>query len=114
VFIYKNAQPLYLTTATNDFGTPYFAVSISLNVLLTLMIVTRLILHIRNVRNTMGDTHKTGSLYRTIIVMLIESSALYAVIFLLFIGPNAADNALGNTFWPILNETQVLILSTFP
>ena len=54
---------------------PYLSVSVSLNILLTLMIVIRLILHTRNVRTAMGMSG-IGGLYKTIIVMLIESCVI--------------------------------------
>lgn len=62
----------------------------------------------------MGATDKTGRLYETIVTMLIESAALYAVSLLLFIGPYVAGNWLQDTFWPILNETQVCAVFILP
>ena len=60
------------------FGLPYFSISLSLNVLLTLMIVVRLILHTRSIRTSTGKGGING-LYMVIVTMLIESSALYGV-----------------------------------
>ena len=108
LYIWQDSRPVVLNSANQNFGTPYFTVSISLNVLLTLMIVTRLILHIRNIRGALGEADRS---YRTVVTMLIESSALYAVSFILFIVPYAASSWLGSTFWPILNGTQVCAVS---
>jgi hypothetical protein len=41
---------------TVNFGLPYFTISVGLNVILTLMISARLILHSRNIRGAMGST----------------------------------------------------------
>jgi len=113
LFIYQTSQPnssIWNNVAIN-FGLPYFSISISLNVLLTLMIVIRLVLHSRNIRSAMGAPVGISGLYKAIVTMLIESSALYAVNSLLFIGPWGAGSHAADIFLPILAETQV---RTFP
>lgn len=89
------------------FGLPYLSISISLNVLLTLMIVVRLVLHSRSIRAAMGTSSGIGSLYRATVAMLIESSALYAVSSLLVIGLWVARGGAAEIFLPILCEAQV-------
>ena len=89
------------------FGLPYFSISLSLNVLLTLMITVRLILHGRKIRAMTGSQVGISGLYNSIATILIESSALYAVSSLLVIGPLAADSPVVDLFTPILAETQV-------
>ena len=93
-----------------DFGLPYFTISVGLNVILTLMISVRLLLHSHNIRGAMGSTSALSSLYRTIATMLIESSTLYLVTSLLFIGLYAANNYASDIFLWILAEVQVGIL----
>ena len=89
-------------------GLIYLEVSVSLNVLLTSMIVLRLALHDRSVRAAMGTPGRIGGLYKAIVTMLIESCALYAVASLLVIGPaNARDISTAAIFLPILAQTQV-------
>ena len=85
---------------------PYFTISLSLNILITLMIVTRLLLHTRNLRAALGRAG-SGGLYNTVVTMLIESSAVYAVISLLVIGPWVSGNHIADTFLSILTQTQV-------
>ena len=96
-------------------GVPYFSISLSLNVLLTLMIVIRLILHARNTRIALGMTG-VGGLCKAIVTMLVESSALYAVSSLLVIGPWGSGNYASNAFFLILAQTQVWVspLDPFP
>lgn len=95
-------------TITVRFSIPYFSVSISLNVLLTLMIITRLVLHNRGTRTPAAAlVAGTGGLYKTIITMLVESSALYAVCSLLVIGTFASQSFAADLFLPILAEAQV-------
>jgi len=87
--------------------TAYISLSLSVNVLLTLMIVVRLFLHRRNVRAATGSPAGTGGLYKSIATMLIESSALFAVSSVLTIVPWAIVHPIANLFNAILPETQV-------
>ena len=97
----------FSATATLDFGLPYLLIAVSLNIVLTLLIVIRLAMHSRNVSSAMGVPGGIGGSYKTIIVVLVESSALYALSSLLVIGLWAVGT--GNVFLPILAETQVRV-----
>ena len=101
-FIYQSAVAYVLQWS----AVPYYSLSLSLNVLLTLMIVFRVILHARDARTAMGVT-TVGKLYKAIITILVESCALYAASLLLVIGPWGARNPITNFFLAILPETQV-------
>ena len=85
----------------------YLSISVSLNVLLTLMIVIRLVLHVRDTRAALGITG-TGGLSKAIITMLIESCALYSASSLLVLGPMSANvNPIASFFIPVLPAAQV-------
>lgn len=117
VYIWQISQTFNINSSSvtlANFGTPYYAISISLNVLLTVMIVTRLVMYNRNVRNAMGGPEKTGGVYGTAVTLLVESCALYALSYILFIGPWATGSPVSNIFFPILAETQVCTISTLP
>jgi len=86
----------------------FLSISISLNILLTLMIVIRLILHTKNIRATMDSPAGVNTLYKTITTVLVESSALYAVTSLLVVGQSRSG--LADAFLPILAEIQVRAL----
>lgn len=107
MLIDQTAQPhdSFWNSITVNFGVPYFSISLAINVILTIMIVVRLVMHSRNIRNAMGDraTGTTG-LYMTIIAVLVESSALYTISFLLFIGPWGATNYAEDIFFPPLAQ----------
>ena len=106
ILIYQSSE----LTAKVWSALPYFSISLSLNVLLTLMIVIRLILHTRNIRAAMGIAG-SGRLSKAIVTMLIESCALYSVNSLLFIAPWGAHNYAESIFLPILTQTQVRAFS---
>ena len=85
----------------------YLSISVSLNVLLTFMIVIRLVLHTRNTRTALGMTG-IGGLSKSIITMLVESCALYSMSSLLVLGPMAANyNPISDFFIPVLPAAQV-------
>ena len=87
-------------------GVPYYSISVSLNILLTLMIATRLIRHSRNLRSSIGPA-TDGGLYNTVVTMLVESCALYAVASLLFIGTLGGQSKIQGVFAPIFVNIQV-------
>lgn len=108
VLIYQTSQPISIwNSLAANIGVPYFSLSVSLNVLLTLMIVIRLLLHNKRFQDAIGPSERAGGLYKAIITILVESSALYAVNSILFIGPWAVKNRVAGMFLPILAETQV-------
>jgi hypothetical protein len=110
MLLYQSIQPetnVRNYTAIFKFGVPYFSISVALNVLLTLMIVVRLILHSRKIQNAIGATARASRLYKAVVAMLVEACALYAVSSLLYIGPWSTKNYLAEIFLPILAETQV-------
>ena len=85
----------------------YMSLSLSLNVLLTLMTVTQLILQSWNARTAMGSPAGISGLYKSIATTPIEPSALFAVSSLLVIILLAINPPVAEAFVPILTETQV-------
>jgi len=109
----------YTTSGLPISSVPYLSISVSLNVLLTLMIVIRLILHGRKIRTTTRSLAGISGLYKTVSTMFIESCALFTVSSMLVIGALAAYIYSGTPnifiigsfvveiFFPILAEIQV-------
>ena len=95
------------------FGVPYYSIFLSLNVVLTLMIIIRLALHNRRMRNARETPTSACWPYKAVISMVIEFCALYAVSFLLYIGPWCAGCYFPNIFLPVLAETQVRAIFPF-
>ena len=110
MFVYQLSRPDSIAVVNNalvHYGAPYFSITFSLNVLLTLMIVTRLILHRKKIRISMGATAGVAKLYKAAVTMLVESCALYVVTFLLFVGAWASGSILQYFFLQIFAQTQV-------
>ena len=71
------------------------------------MIVIQLILHSKNIRNTIRPSAGAGGLYKAIVTMLVESCALYAVTFVPFIVLWISGSAIQYVFLQILANAQV-------
>lgn len=71
------------------------------------MIAARLMLHSKRVRDSMGASSTATRLYKTIVTILIESCALFAISFVLFVGPWVAGYPAADVFFLILVQTQV-------
>ena len=115
IYIYQDSTAANATEGgigVVNFGVPFYSISLSLSILLTLMIVVRLVIHSRDVRNAMGPLVRPDRSYRTIVTILTESYALYTVSFLLFLGPWAAGSPIVNITSPIFVGIQVRL--TFP
>jgi hypothetical protein len=93
-------------STTINIGDPY-SISVSLDVLLTLMIIARILILSRDIRNAMNAPFRISKLYKTIIAIISESSALYALTFLLWIVMWAIDNPAEYFFFPLLAQIQV-------
>ena len=61
----------------------------------------------------MGASAQASGLYKVVVTMLIESSALYAVTSLLFIIPWSIKSGVQFIFFPILADAQVRVVPLF-
>ena len=116
MLLYQTSQPnnsIWSAVAIN-FGVPYFSISLSLNIILTLLIVARLALRIKNGQSATGVPAVAGSFRETIVAVFVESCALYAVTSLLFVVPWGANSHVADIFLPILAEVQVSAALPFP
>ncbi|KAJ7609352.1 hypothetical protein DFH06DRAFT_1247242 [Mycena polygramma] len=85
---------------------PYLSLSLSLNIILTLSIGSRLIVWRLRIRRLLGAHH--GSQYTGIASMVVESAALHAVLSLLFLIPDGIGHPLSIIFLQTLMPDQVL------
>ena len=111
MYLYQQIVP---SSLSGVFGISYFSISLSLNVILTLMIVIRLVLHRGNLRKVLGTSDGTSGLYTAIVTMFIESYALYAIAFLLYIVPWALGSHVATLFAPFIGPAQVCAVIGFP
>lgn len=97
----------------DKFSIPYWACSIAFTLLVTLMIVARVLLMRRRIRDTMGSEY--GRAYAGIAAMLVECALLYALISSAFITLYGLRSTAFNLFVPlmIMVEVKRCPLSTF-
>lgn len=95
----------YLAGGNINWTLPYLSTAVALNVVVTMMIATRLLLYRRRVVSVLGGKH--GRHYISVAAMMIESAALYSAFALLFIIPFAINNNIANTFLQAISEVQV-------
>ena len=96
-----------------NIGISYFSISLSLNIILMFMIVTRLVLHIRNIRKTVGNSDGSSGL-RAIATMLVESYSLYAITLLIYTISWAVRGQWTSVFANIVSPSQVRTDFPFP
>ena len=77
----------------------------TLNMLVTTIIIARLLLARRKIRSIMGDTH--GREYTSVAAMLVESALPTALISLVLIALYAQGNTAMTLFFPLLPQVQV-------
>lgn len=93
------------THTTVQFTLPYFTISISLNIILTLLLVGRLLHMSHKARTSLGKQH--AATYISVAAMLIESAAPYAIVGLIFIISYARNSYVQNLVLPVLSQIMV-------
>ena len=90
-----------------NFTAPYFWMSLSLNISMTIAICARLLFYRRRITRVLGPNH--GTQYTSVAAMIVESSFLYSAFALLFLIPFALNNPIQNAFIQLMGEIQVSI-----
>lgn len=92
--------------------TSYFSLSIALNILLTLAIVTKLLIVRRRIKHHAADSERLAQ-YVTVSAMMVESAALYAVCGILFLVPWGLKNTVEQLVLPTLGQAEVRFVSAY-
>jgi len=109
IYLDRISRPSSSPWANTAFTLIYGVISLSLNIVLTLMIVIRLYLHRRHITKLLGRRHAAH--YTSIISMLIESAALLDFIVIFFLVPFAMGNPLANI--PLSTLVQVQATASY-
>lgn len=110
VFTIQSSTPgssLYSETAVS-FGLPYFVISLSLNIILTILIIARLLTYRRRINAVMGSEH--GRDYTSLAALIVESAVLYSVFALAFLITYAINNPINQVFIGLVTPVQVSII----
>ncbi|KAF9224916.1 hypothetical protein BS17DRAFT_879697 [Gyrodon lividus] len=85
---------------------PYISVSLAINILISILTVTRLLYHRARISRVLGPGH--GMIYATGAAMIVESASVYSICSLLYLIPYGARSQLANSFMQILGEAQII------
>ncbi|KAJ7055825.1 hypothetical protein C8F01DRAFT_1373335 [Mycena amicta] len=96
----------FLAPLSIQFGTAYWSLSISLNILLTLLITGKILRLRRQIKGPLGSHHAEG--YFSIVAMLVESASLYSIAGLFFIITYARSSSVQNLIFPALGQVQAI------
>ncbi|KAJ3570788.1 hypothetical protein NP233_g4165 [Leucocoprinus birnbaumii] len=94
------------TANTIDFSLPYFAISMGLNMLLSLLLVGRLLWMRHRLHQTLGSAYTR--LYSTIAVIILESALPYALVSLVFIVLYGTNNTAAVMFIPLTVQLECI------
>jgi len=89
---------------TTVFATCWFAFSISINIIGTLAIVSRLLWKRREINAILGEEYSKA--YTGVVAMLVESAAMYSVLGIIFISTYIRRNAASVLILPFLGNLE--------
>ncbi|KAF9479417.1 hypothetical protein BDN70DRAFT_692120 [Pholiota conissans] len=86
------------------YGTSYYAISLSVNIVLTILIAARLLIYRRKAMKTLPQGHATH--YFSLAAIFVESAALYSIVALTFIVSYALNNPINQIFLALASSAQ--------
>lgn len=89
------------------YGTSYYAISLGVNIVLTLLIAIRLFVYRRKASKVLPEGH--GNHYLSLAAIFIESAALYSIMALAFIISYAVNNPINQIFLCLASSAQVCL-----
>ncbi|KAK0186806.1 hypothetical protein F5146DRAFT_1143193 [Armillaria mellea] len=87
-----------------DISVPYWSLSISFNLLITLMITSRILLMRKKIQASLGRQY--GSTYTGVAAMMIECAIPYALVSFIFIILYGLKNTASNLFVPLMTMIE--------
>jgi hypothetical protein len=87
------------------YGTSYYAISLGVNIILTILIIVRLLMYRRRILGTLPDDY--AKQYTGIATIIVESAAVYSLCALLFLVTYAVNNPANQFLLAIASAAQV-------
>lgn len=84
---------------------PYYTMSLSLNIIVTILIAGRLLVYRNRISRVMGKGH--GADYTSLAAMVVESAAIYSTFSIMFLVPFATGSPIAQLFLQALSPVQV-------
>ena len=89
------------------YGISYYAISLGSNIIMTVLIITRLLIYRRTIMTSLGLSPEHARDYTSLATIVIESASLYSVFAILFLITYALDNPMNQIFLGPANSAQV-------
>ncbi|KAF5358978.1 hypothetical protein D9758_004893 [Tetrapyrgos nigripes] len=104
LLLFTSSQPGHTFNSADavKFGTAFFSISLSLQVLITLVIVFRLIYLQRQTTKALGNTPEYRDHYISAWPILLESSAMYGTVGFIFLILYNKNNPVSNVFLQLM------------
>lgn len=93
------------------YGTSYYAISLSVNIILTILITFRLLLYRHRIKESLPEEHAKH--YVFLLTIIIESAALYSLFSILFLITYAVNNPTNQKFFGMASSAQVSLPSQY-
>ncbi|KZV66050.1 hypothetical protein PENSPDRAFT_585881 [Peniophora sp. CONT] len=102
----QSSQPglSFYSALPQAYGVSYYAISLSINVILTILIVGRLLQYRASIMASLPAAHAKH--YLSLATVLVESAALYSVFAVCFLVTYAVDNAINQIFLGLAQAAQ--------
>ncbi|KAJ7577888.1 hypothetical protein C8J56DRAFT_869333 [Mycena floridula] len=112
LLIFTSAQPGHTFNSADavEFGTAYFSISLSLTVIVTLIIVSRLVYLQHGVSKALGNTSEYRDHHISAWTIILESSTMYSVVGFIFLVLYNKNNPASNIFTQLM--VQVMCISS--
>ena len=98
----------YFTGLAQQFGTAYYALTVSLNIMVTALICARLLHASRGISAALGS--ESAKVYTSVTTIVLESAALYSVTGIMFIIPYARGSETSIIFGDLYGAASVSYL----
>lgn len=92
-----------------NFGTPYYSITIGMNILLTTLICARLYYLRKQVKNVLGA--KNAEMYTSLAAIMIESAAPYTIMGIILLPFYTRGNSLAIAFGQVWSKLTVCLPS---
>ena len=99
------SQPTLSIWSSLNFSLPFFTLSLSLNIILTLMIVLHLLIQRRCIVEALGS--KYAQRYISMVAIVVESAAISPITSITFLGLYISNNSVQNVYFQILPQVEV-------
>ena len=109
----QSSQPglSFFGTLSLAYGTSYYAISLGSNIVMTILIIARLLIHRRTIMTTLGLSPEHARDYTSLATIVIESASLYYVFAIPFLIMYALHIPINQLFVSLANSTQVSLYS---